>query len=186
VINCTYSGLNQFKGDFPGTHTELKHEITEMALVEPPPELEHYGITVMDGPFFSLMPFPPRAMHTLSHVRYTPHLNWRDTQGLDPYQKLDDYARASRGDRMIRDAARYLPAIAGARQAGSLFEVKTVLVKNEGDDGRPILFERHPGIPGCYSVLGGKIDNIYDVLEKMEAETFLPFCGTAQATSEAA
>jgi glycine/D-amino acid oxidase-like deaminating enzyme len=184
VINCTYSGLNQFRGDFPGTKTELKHEITEMALVAVPPQLEHYGVTVMDGPFFSLMPFPARGEHTLSHVRYTPHLNWRDDPGIDPYGKLNTYERASRGDRMIRDAARYLPAIADAHQVGSLFEVKTVLVKNEGDDGRPILFERHPGMPGCYSVLGGKIDNIYDVLEKLDAESFSPATGPAHSISE--
>ena len=183
IINCTYSGLNQFHGDFAGTHTELKHEITEMALVIVPPELEHYGVTVMDGPFFSLMPFPARAKHTLSHVRYTPHLNWRDAPGIDPYLRLETYEKVSRGDRMIRDAARYLPAIANARQIGSLFEVKTVLVKNEGDDGRPILFERHPGLPGCYSVLGGKIDNIYDVLEKMDAEGFSPVSGTTHSTA---
>jgi hypothetical protein len=45
-------------------------------------------------------------------------------------------------------------------------------MKNEGDDGRPILFEKHAALPGCYSVLGGKIDNIYDVLEKMNEEVF--------------
>lgn len=37
VFNCTYSGLNQFKGDFPGTQTGLKQEITEMALMQAPP-----------------------------------------------------------------------------------------------------------------------------------------------------
>jgi len=42
----------------------------------------------------------------------------------------------------------------------------------ETDDGRPILFERHPTLSGCYSILGGKIDNVYDVLEKLEAESF--------------
>ncbi len=85
---------------------------------------------------------------------------------------------------MIRDAARYLPAITDARQVGSLFEVKTVLVKNEGDDGRPILFERHPGMHGCYSVLGGKIDNIYDVLEKLDAEAFSPVSSPAHFIAE--
>jgi hypothetical protein len=34
------------------------------------------------------------------------------------------------------------------------------------------LFEKHSELPGCYSVLGGKIDNIYDVLEKLDAEDF--------------
>jgi hypothetical protein len=70
---------------------------------------------------------------------------------------------------MVRDSARYIPAIREAKYVESLFEVKTVLVKNEGDDGRPILFERHPGLPNCFSILGGKIDNIYDVLERLDA-----------------
>ena len=170
VFNCTYSGLNQFKGDFPGTQTGLKQEITEMALMQAPPALQGLGITVMDGPFFSMMPFPARGLHTLSHVRYTPHMHWNDEQGIDPYQKLKQYERATRVDRMVRDVGRYLPAVLEAKYIESLFEVKTVLVKNEGDDGRPILFEKHLELPGCYSVLGGKIDNIYDVLEKLDEE----------------
>jgi glycine/D-amino acid oxidase-like deaminating enzyme len=170
VFNCTYSGLNQFGGDFPGTTTHLKQEITEMALMDAPPALKGLGITVMDGPFFSMMPFPARGLHTLSHVRYTPHMHWNDQRGVDPYQKLNDYERATRVDRMVRDVSRYLPAVLDAKYVDSLFEVKTILVKNEGDDGRPILFEKHAELPGCYSVLGGKIDNIYDVLEKLNDE----------------
>lgn len=173
VFNCTYSGLNQFKGDFAGTRTGLKQEITEMALMQVPPALQGLGITVMDGPFFSMLPFPARGLHTLSHVRYTPHLHWHDQQGVNPYQKLAHYERATRVDRMVRDVGRYLPAVRDAKYVDSLFEVKTVLVKNENDDGRPILFEKHPELPGCYSVLGGKIDNIYDVLEKLDAEQFV-------------
>ncbi|MDD2774361.1 MAG: FAD-dependent oxidoreductase [Gallionella sp.] len=172
VFNCTYSGLNQFVGDFSGTRTQLKQEITEMALMDVPPELKNLGITVMDGAFFSMMPFPSRGLHTLSHVRYTPHLHWNDQQGIDPYSKLNNYDKATRVDRMVRDAARYLPTVQNAKYVDSLFEVKTVLIKNEGDDGRPILFEKHQDMLGCYSVLGGKIDNIYDILEKLDEEFF--------------
>jgi glycine/D-amino acid oxidase-like deaminating enzyme len=170
VFNCTYSGLNQFSGDFLGTQTSLKQEVTEMALMQAPDVLKEIGVTVMDGAFFSMMPFPARGLHTLSHVRYTPHFSWKDEHGADPYKKLDEYDRATRVDRMVRDAGRYLPAVLDAKYVDSLFEVKTVLVKNEGNDGRPILFEKHAELPGCYSVLGGKIDNIYDVLEKLETE----------------
>lgn len=172
IFNCTYSGLNQLGGDFPGTSMRLKQEVTEMALMQVPDALNNVGITVMDGPFFSMMPFPARGLHTLSHVRYTPHFSWQDEAGIDPYEALDKYDRATRVDRMIRDAGRYMPGVLGAKYVESLFEVKTVLVKNEGDDGRPILFEKHAELPGCYSVLGGKIDNIYDVLEKLETEAF--------------
>lgn len=172
VFNCTYSGLNQLSGDYPGTQTGLKHEVTEMALMKMPDALKNIGITVMDGPFFSLMPFPSRDLHTLSHVRYTPHFNWKDECGIDPYQKLYSYEKLTRMDRMVRDVRRYLPAVIDAKYVESIFEIKTVLIKNEGDDGRPILFERHRDQPGCYSILGGKIDNIYDALEKLDNESF--------------
>lgn len=172
LFNCTYSGLNHLKGSFPGVRAGLKQEITEMALMAMPPALRNLGITVMDGPFFSMMPFPARGLHTLSHVRYTPHMFWSDQSEIDPYARLNEYHRHTRVDRMVRDVGRYIPAILDAKYEDSLFEVKTVLVKNEGDDGRPIFFERHEELPGCYSVLGGKIDNIYDVLEKLNGETF--------------
>lgn len=172
VFNCTYSGLNQFTGDFPGTQTGLKQEITEIALVRAPDILKEIGVTIMDGPFFSMMPFPARGLHTLSHVRYTPHLSWKDERGVDPYKKLEKYHCATRSDRMVRDAGRYIPSVLEAKYVDSLFEVKTVLVKSECDDGRPILFEKHAELPGCYTVLGGKIDNIFDVFERLDTEIF--------------
>lgn len=172
VFNCTYSAINHLGGDFPGTKTRLKHEITEMALLEVPPALSSLGVTVMDGPFFSMMPFPSRGLHSLSHVRYTPHRSWFDENALEPHDQMRSYSRTSHSNRMLRDVARYLPAVSKARYVESLFEIKTVLVKNEADDGRPILFERYPELPNCFSILGGKIDNIYDVLEKLDAESF--------------
>lgn len=172
VFNCSYSGANQLMGDFPGVQSRLKHEITEMALMQMPPALENFGITVMDGPFFSVMPFPARNLHTLSHVRFTPHQHWEDERDINPYERLSRHPRESRANRMLRDVGRYIPSVLTAQHVDSLYEIKTVLAKNETDDGRPILFEKHAALPGCYTVLGGKIDNIYDVLEKINAEVF--------------
>src|SRR5690606_12362331 len=157
---------------FPYTTPFRSHELTEMTLLGVPNVLRDVGITMMDGPFFSLMPFPARGLHTLSHVRDTPHHSWQDDATTVPYEALRHYDRHSRGSRMLRDASRYLPVLASARQQDSLFEIKTVLVKNEAHYGRPILFERHEAAPGCYSILGGKIHNVYDVLETLEHEHF--------------
>ena len=167
IFNCTYSNLNHLDGDFSGVRSGLKHEIAEMALMELPEEIAHYGITIMDGPFFSLMPYPIAGVHTLSHVRYTPHMHWHDEAGVSPYERLNTYEKFSRYQLMLRDAVRYIPAMGKAKYHGSLFEIKTVLKKNELDDGRPILFEECNSMPRFYSVLGGKLDNIYDVLDKL-------------------
>jgi hypothetical protein len=171
VFNCTYSGLNHV--GFTGgecVRTQLKHEIAELGLIRPPMDLARVGVTVMDGQFFSTMPFPALGLHTLSHVRYTPHCFWMDDPKVNPYSRLDGYARESRLDRMLRDVCRWMPCMSDAKPEGTLFEVKTVLVRNESDDGRPILFERNCDHPGLFSVLGGKIDNVYDILERLRLE----------------
>lgn len=85
VFNCTYAGLNLIDGPHGRSRAALKHELTEMALIQLPPTLKGLGITVMDGPFFSIMPFPARQASTLSHVRYTPHTAWTDMPGRNPY-----------------------------------------------------------------------------------------------------
>lgn len=170
VFNCTYSRLSQLHGDFSGVKTGLKHEFVELALLSVPSELKELAVTVMDGPFFSLMPFPARGLHSLSHVRYSPHFNWLDQPDVDPLSVANAYPRSTQVNRMLRDAVRFLPVIGTSTYVDSLFEVKTVLAKNENDDGRPILFEKDPELLSFYSILGGKIDNVYDVLERLDGE----------------
>jgi glycine/D-amino acid oxidase-like deaminating enzyme len=167
VFCCTYSMTNApgAAGGLP--RVPLKHELTEMALVEVPPELRHLGVTVMDGPFFSVMPFPARGLHTLSHVRYTPHGHWYDGDGpyRPPLEVFAEMPKATNFPHMVRDAARYLPALAGCTYRDSLWEVKTVLPRSETDDSRPILFKPDYGLGGYHLVMGGKIDNVYDIVD---------------------
>ncbi|MBG3876440.1 FAD-binding oxidoreductase [Desulfovibrio oxamicus] len=167
VFNCTYSLINVLLHASGLPLLPLKHEITEMALVRPPEPLRNLGVTVMDGPFFSTMPFPALGLHSLSHVRYTPHKGWIDeVPPVDGHELLRAAPPASKALHMINDAARYLPVLGGVRQEGSLFEVKTVLLASEDSDSRPILFRRdYGGLKGFHVAMGGKIDNIYDLLE---------------------
>ncbi|MFO0805262.1 MAG: FAD-dependent oxidoreductase [Gemmataceae bacterium] len=169
VLNCTYSQTNAVAAASGLPLIPLKHEIAEMALIEPPDELREVGVTVMDGPFFSCMPFPPRELHTLSHVRYTPHGHWteNDPQQLPAYRVFERFEKRSAFDHMLRDAARYLPVLAKCRYRDSLWDVKTVLPRSETDDSRPILFRPHHGIPNYHVVMGGKIDNVYDVADEL-------------------
>lgn len=164
LLNCTYSGLNHLLGRSGLNTIRLRHEATEMALIELPPSLHDFSVTVMCGPFFSLMPFPARGLATLSHVSYTPHYGWSDHAGPGNRGKHEPaFPLASNFERMSRDATRYLPALKDARQVDSLWEVKTILPQSDASDSRPILFKRDPKLPNVVSLLGGKIDNIYDL-----------------------
>lgn len=173
VLCCAYAQTNAVAAASGLPVIPLKHELAEMVLVEPPAELAALGVTVMDGPFFSCMPFPARGLHTLSHVRYTPHGHWYDGLPGEPhvaaYDLFDLAQKRSAFPHMVRDAARLLPALARAEYRGSIWEVKTVLPRSETDDSRPILFRPDHGIPNYHVVLGGKIDNVYDVAHDLAA-----------------
>lgn len=160
VVNCTYAALD---GIGIPVKARLKRELAEMLLIPPPREIADVGITVMDGPFFSTMPFPAAKLHSLSHVRYTPHEAWTEPGHGNALPTR------SNGQAMLRDAARFLPVLAKVEPVRSIFEIKTVLLRNEGDDGRPILVETCAATPRILSVMGSKIDNIYDVLETLRA-----------------
>ena len=166
VFNCTYSRINKLRQQSNLPLLPFKYELAEMALIEVPDIIKFIGVTVMDGPYFSVMPYPARQLHSFSHVRYTPHRRWVDTDALiDGDKLLDDAKINSNFLYMLKDASRYMPILSETIKKDSLCEIKTVLVQNEGDDGRPILFHEEPSMPGCYTVMGGKIDNIYDILE---------------------
>lgn len=170
IFNCTYSRLNFLQASAGLPFIPLKHELAEMPLVQAPESLQGLSFTMMCGPFFSLMPFPDRGLCTLSHVRYTPHTSWQEhgTDAPDPYQRFAQLPKNTSFTYMIRDAARYLPEMRHCEYRDSLWEVKTVLPQSEQDDSRPILFTRHPSAPRLVHIMGGKIDNIYDIPQELD------------------
>lgn len=153
VVNCTYAEL-----DMIGARTgpAIKKEVAEIAMIRPPSVLASLAVTVMDGPFFSTMPFPPLGCHSLTHVRYTPHEAW-----VGPGEPPSP--RHSLVQAMVRDAARFLPCIVNCTPLRSLYEVKAVLQTTEINDARPILLQASPDSDRILSVLGSKLDHIYDV-----------------------
>ncbi len=170
LFNATYAGLNRLTSASGLPLIPLKHELTEMALVELPPELDGLAVTMMCGPFFSFMPYPALGLNTLSHVRYTPHAHWfenEQTGATNPYQIFESIKKTSNFEMMAADASRYMPSLRQAVQKDSLWTVKTLLPLSEIDDGRPILFSRDSKLPAIIHVMGGKIDNIFDVEDEI-------------------
>lgn len=164
LFNVAYGGLNVLPTASGFAPLPLKYELAEIALVSPPAELAGKAVTVMDGPFFSLMPYPAERLYSLTHVRYTPHHSWVDGPGQSSaYDHAAAMPEVSRWRHMVMDSARYLPSVSSVEYQRSLFDVKTILSRNEQDDGRPILLHRHSPEASFYSIMGGKIDNIYDL-----------------------
>jgi hypothetical protein len=171
VFNCTYSMINLINIRSGVGLIPLKHEMTEMALVQIPQALNGCGVTVMCGPFFSFMPFPSRSCHSFSHVRYTPHYEWHDHGDkpyIDAHRHYAQVEKQSAWGSIWRDAARYMPILQETRYIESIWVVKTVLPRSESDDSRPILFKPNHGVRGYHCIMGGKIDNIYDAVCELD------------------
>lgn len=168
VYNCTYSALNSILKQSEIELIPLRHEMAEICLVDVPDELKKVGITVMCGPFFSVMPFPVKQCHSFSHVRYTPHFEWddgADTPYINAHKISAENQKHSAWKKMKLDAQRYIPILGETSYKESMWEVKTILPRSETDDSRPILFKANHGLSGLHCIMGGKIDNVYDVIQ---------------------
>ncbi len=168
ILNCTYCDLLDLH--FAKKPSVLEYEIAELALVELPVPLQKFAFTLMCGPFFSTLPFPSTNYHSFSHVRYTPHLRWTSLERTDSSKVLAEYQKESRFEYMIRDAQKYMPSLKLTKYVKSFFEVKTLLPQNSNNDGRPIFFEKDQVQPKFISIMGGKIDNVYDIAERIREE----------------
>lgn len=173
AFNCGFARANRLLSDSGLPLLPLRYELAELALVTPPAALDHRAITVVCGPFFSLMPFPSRGLHSLSHVRYTPHVAWTDGPDAPPDGPPSParWGRASRYPHMIADAARFVPVMRECRYADSLWEIKTGLPQSKTDDSRPIIIAGTPGLANLHTIVGAKIDQVYDLLAELDLLT---------------
>ena len=173
VVSSVYSQINPLHRASGIPPVPLQLEVTEMALVRLPERFRRSAFTVMDGPFFSIMPFPSRGLHTLSHVRYTPHLRWTDTDAVPDDRPIPSIGSLREGAstfrEMIADVRRYVPALGATEYVDSVREVKAVLADQDRTDSRPILVRAEPSLPGYVCIMGGKIDNVNDVLHEVTA-----------------
>lgn len=163
VINCSYANINTILKNSLLPLLPLKYEFTEMPLVGLPAEIKNMGVTIIDGPFFSILPFPDRKLHTLHHVRYTPYHSTSNVREVERH-----IHKNSQFIYMFNDAKRYLPILNQMKHRESMFEIKTLIAETETTDARPILFKKNYHIENFHIVLGGKIDNAYDIIDLLK------------------
>lgn len=176
VINASYAGTNGVLRTFGFEPLPLKYELCEVALVDAAAQAG-VGITVMDGPFFSLMPFGLSGRHSLTAVDYTPRLTSVAAEPTFPCQNLNPVCTPAALDncglcparpvsafpRMAALAQHYLRDAQAMRLVEPLHSVKTVLKSSEVDDSRPTLVKVHREAPPFISLFSGKINTIYDL-----------------------
>lgn len=186
VLNATYASVNQILNKIEGIPTEkfnIKYELCEIILCEPSDMLRNIGFTVMDGPFFSIMPFGKTGLHSLTSVTFTPHVtSYEELPRFSCQEGLEDgeFSCTSKnlGNCSIcphkpETAWRYMSHLADKYMREeykytykeSLYSMKPILKSSEVDDSRPTAIRVLSEGPTFISVLSGKINTVYDLDE---------------------
>lgn len=167
VINTTYKNVNELNKMFDFPEYKLKYELCELSLCEVNNLLTYTGVTVLDGPFFSLMPFGKGKISSLSSVRHTPiETNYFEPQNekCNMLNKSEvEAVKYSNREKMESLAKSYLKSDLSFKYKSSIFEIKPILVSSEEDDSRPTIVTTHSEEPLFLSVMAGKISTIYDL-----------------------
>ena len=183
LLNATYAGVNQILAMLNLEPFGIKYELCEIILCTVSDKLKNTGITVMDGPFFSIMPFGKTGLHSLTSVTFTPHMTSYESVPHFPCQaKSGGFCTPQRLGNcndcpakpqsawpfMSNLARKYLKDSLGFEYVSSLFSMKPILKASEIDDSRPTVIKKFSDNPTFVSVLSGKINTVYDLDEVLK------------------
>jgi hypothetical protein len=178
VINATYAATNATNHLFGVNDLALTHEISEIAFVTSP-QFGQRGLTVMDGPFGSIMPYGLSGLLSLSSVAYThhkisfdalPHFDCQQPD-IDPACRPEapgictDCARrpVSNAPKMLAQMQQYFAEKVQFAHLFSYYTIKSKLKASHIDDGRPTEISLLRESPRFYCLFAGKINSIYEV-----------------------
>ncbi|MEI0565105.1 FAD-dependent oxidoreductase [Brachyspira pulli] len=179
VINTSYASINSILKIFNLNTIPIKFELSEMILCEAPNNLKGFGITLMDGPFFSIMPFNQNGMYSLYSVRYSPHkFSMSELPTFSCQEKsptcnglfLDNCTFCKvRPDsswiHMKQLAKKYLKKELLPEFKESILTIKALMQSSSTSDSRPVIIKKDREKPGFITILGGKLNTIYELNE---------------------
>lgn len=185
LLNATYAATNQILEMLGYEKFAIKYELCEIILCDVNDKLKDYGFTIMDGPFFSIMPFGKTGYHSLTSVTFTPHTTSYDaTPTFECQNRSDGYCSpvhlgncndclakpTTAFPYMSNLAHKYLSDTYEFSYKKSLFSMKPILMSSEIDDSRPTVIRVYSRKPTCVGVLSGKINTVYDLDEVLDYE----------------
>jgi len=161
VVNCSYADLNRLTAlmGFPVQSRQYEYVAAPVIEIDAPTVA---SITVMDGPFVSLLPLPAKGRYLLVHVEHSV-IERRTDAFPDPAWRKPEtspLASADTGEwfrRHLDGCSHFIPSLATARLAGISQGTRMVLAQRDDTDARPTLVTKHG--EGYVTVFAGKVDH---------------------------
>ncbi len=157
IISATYAGIADLVDLFGTDNVKAKFQLCVMPILEMDNPPAPFGVTVMDGPFCSLMPKGfSKGEFILYHVTHSvvqAHIGYHsvDWSPIDGFVELD-IMELSKG---------FFPLLDEMRLRDSWITTRVVLPEQEMDDARPTLLLDHG--KSIYSIFSGKLTTCVDV-----------------------
>lgn len=166
VVNCSYADINRLNCQIASSNEIYQYEYTMVPIVSW--NRDPVGITLMDGPFMTVLPFGKTGNFLLYHVDHTVidrHMDylmpdeWKNRETA-PSSKIS----SSEVFNDIKNSfADFVPAVHDCEIQGFLQTTRVVLANKENTDARPSIIKEIT--PGFMSVFTGKIDHCTWVAE---------------------
>ncbi len=156
LINASYSSINQVNEMVGATLRTYRYEDVVIPVFRY--DYAPFGLTVMDGPFCSVMPRGFRAGEfLLYHVK---HSVLRSKLGTDGYAELQEWTDDSP---LFQASSEFMPFL---KNCSSFERYRAIRITWENDDDarRSIIYD---DIPNYWSVLSGKVTTCVDVADDL-------------------
>jgi glycine/D-amino acid oxidase-like deaminating enzyme len=159
VVNCTYANVSRVSRYLGHQTPRRQYEYTVSPVIELP-DRSIPSITILDGPFFGLLPLNASGDILLFHVFHSvvarEDRDYVDPTWLDPATAPFAAIDKARWLRTIMDeATRFIPELRNARVKGVREGARMVLANVDDTDTRPSMVRLLE--PGYVEVFSGKI-----------------------------
>jgi hypothetical protein len=175
IVIATYAGINTIRQSLGLEALPLSFELAEIILGSVSPEMSSIGFTVMDGPFWSMMPFGNSGSVSLTSVGITP-LRKNLSLPIFPCQSLRTgctpmtlsdcntcHVKPTSGVvHQVQQMKLFLKNHDFFTPTKSLLTVKSILNTTEVDDARPTLIQKESD-SNTWTVFSGKVSTLFDL-----------------------
>jgi glycine/D-amino acid oxidase-like deaminating enzyme len=163
IVNCTYANVNSFNKHLGLAELNLQYELTIIPVIRWRNGKPPIGITVMDGEFFSIMPFGKSNKYLLYHVNYAVRQTVIGSaypeHWMHPKSAVEENEARQAFSDMVNASCYWLPDLRDAEYVDYLATVRVVLVDTSDTDRRPSLIEKMATTSPFYNILSGKINH---------------------------
>ena len=167
VINATYGAGNYLTEQLGITVPERLYEYTAVPIIEL--DIDKIGITIMDGPFLTILPFGKSNKFLLYHVNLSvidSEINTRLnpewlSKKTSPLSKLD---KKEVFNKMINQCKNFIPVLKKSKLIDFLEGPRMVLPRKDKSDERPSIITN---TNDYIEVFSGKIDHSIWVAEEI-------------------